>query len=133
VQPVAVDDEFEGFHVVALRHDWSTYDGDPDRWGTSRWTAAGDPVLVWAGAFTGQPLDPQVSVRVAVPDPRADALRLTGELAMPDGRTALDFPTLNGAKIVPLPSRPHGAAAVQLDYLMSGSFARFEVAWLVDG
>lgn len=132
VQPVAVDDEFEGFHVAALRHDWSTYDGDADTWGTSSWTAAGDPVPVWSGAFDGQQIDPHVSVRMAVPDRRADALRLTGELTMPDGRTAADFPTLNGPKVIPLPARPAGGEVVRLDYEMSGSFARFEVTWLVD-
>ncbi len=132
VQPVALDDVFEGFHVVALRHDWSTYDADADMWGTSRWSAAGEPVAVWTGAFDGQPLDPRVSVRLAVPDPRADALRLTGELTMPDGRTAAEFPTLNGPKIVPLPSRPDGAESVQLDYVMSAGFAAFTIRWLVD-
>jgi SAM-dependent methyltransferase len=132
VQPVAADDDFDGFHVVALRHDWSTYDGDPDRWGTSRWTAAGEPVTVWSGAFAGWPLDPHVSVRLAVPDPRADALRLTGELTMPAGRRATDFPTLNGPKVVPLPARPPGADVVQLHYVMSAGFGHFDAVWSVD-
>lgn len=133
VQPVAIDDAFDGFHVVALRHDWSTYDADTDMWGTSRWSAAGDPVAVWTGTFDGRALDPRVSVRVAVSDPRADALRMTGEMTMPDGRTAAEFPTLNGPKIVPLPARPDGAEVVQVDYVMSEGFAAFEAGWLVDG
>ncbi|WP_375425635.1 50S ribosomal protein L11 methyltransferase [uncultured Friedmanniella sp.] len=133
VQPVATDDQFEGFHVVALRHDWSTYDQDPQLWGTSGWTATGDPVAVWSGAFAARPLDPTVSVRLEVPDPRADALRLTGELTMPDGSTAADFPTLNGPKIIPLAPRPPGGEALQLDYRMSGGFAGFTTTWLVDG
>jgi predicted RNA methylase len=130
-QPVVTDDRYDGFEVVALRHDWSHYDRDPEVWG--RWTAepVGERTRIWHGDLTGRPLAPEVSATVPVPaDDRVNGLRLTGEMAMPDGTTAGDFPSLNGPKVVPLPPRPAGAAAVRLDYTMSAGFPGFTAAWV---
>ncbi len=130
-QVVLTDDRYDGFEVVALRHDWSHYGRDPQTWG--RWTYApvGDAVPVWHGDFTGRPLAPEVTARVpVVPDARANGLRLTGELGMPDGTTAGGFPSLNGPKIIPLPERPDAASAVEVRYTMSGGFGGFDARWV---
>jgi SAM-dependent methyltransferase len=130
-QAVLTDDRYDGFEVVALRHDWSHYDRDPEVWGT--WTAepVGRPVAVWHGDLRGQPLAPEVSATLPVPPGAAvNGVRLTGELELPDGSRAADFPSLNGPKTVPLPARPAAAQAVRLDYTMSAGFPGFEARWV---
>jgi protein arginine N-methyltransferase 7 len=130
-QPVLTDDRYDGFEVVALRHDWAHYERDPQTWGTWTYTPAGPAVEIWHGEFGGEPLEPAVSARVPVPpQAAANGLRLTGELGMPDGSRWTDFPSLNGPKIVPLPPRPPGSAAVQVSYTMSAGFPGFEARWV---
>jgi SAM-dependent methyltransferase len=128
-QPVLTDDRFGDFEVVALRHDWSFYDRDPGLWTPSRWQAAGEPRVIWSATFAGTPVPVEVAVELAVPDQRANGLRLTGELGMPDGSTSTEFASLNGPKIVPLPPRPAGAELLAVEYLLSGGFANFTMAW----
>ncbi|MFL6027502.1 MAG: methyltransferase domain-containing protein [Friedmanniella sp.] len=130
-QPVLTDDRYDGFEVVALRHDWSHYLRDPQTWGSWTYQAAGPAVLVWDGRFAGDPVEPTVTARVPVPPGTAvNGLRLTGEMGMPDGGACADFPSLNGPKIVPLPARPEGAAAVRLSYTMSAGFPGFDASWV---
>jgi SAM-dependent methyltransferase len=130
-QPVLTDDRYDGFEVVALRHDWAHYARDPQTWGTWTYAPAGPAVKLWRGDFRGEPVEPVVSARVPVPPGvAANGLRLTGELGMPDGSHWADFPSLNGPKIVPLPPRPAGAAAVQVDYTMSAGFPGFGAGWV---
>jgi len=132
VQPVVTDDRHDGFEIVALRHDWSFYDDQPEVWGTWGWTAAGPVTPVWSGTFAGEPVEPRVDVVVPVddPDPRVNGLRLTGELRMPDGRVCGEFASLNGPKVLPLPTRPAGSRAVTLGYTMAGGLAGLEVGWV---
>ena len=131
-QPVVTDERYDGFEIVALRHDWSYYDDQPEVWGTWGWSAAGPVSPVWSGTFAGQPVEPRVDVVVAVddPDPRVNGLRLTGKLGMPDGRVCGEFASLNGPKVLPLPARPAGSTAVRLAYTMSEGLAGLEVGWL---
>ncbi|GAA1431828.1 hypothetical protein GCM10009616_19830 [Microlunatus lacustris] len=131
VQPVVTDDRHDGFEVVAVRHDWSFYDDQPEVWGTWGWTAAGPVTPIWSGAFAGEPVEPRVDVVVPVddPDPRVNGLRLTGELGMPDGRVCGEFASLNGPKVLPLPTRPVGARALRLGYTMAAGLAGLEVEW----
>jgi predicted RNA methylase len=131
VQPVVTDDRYDGFEVVALRHDWSFYDDQPEVWGTWSSRPAGPVTPVWTGSFDGSVVEPRVDVVVAVddPDPAVNGLRLTGEMRMPDGRVCGEFASLNGPKVVPLPVRPVGTSAVRLGYVMAGGLAGLEVAW----
>jgi len=130
-QPVATQDRYDGFEVVALRHDWPHYAADPQTWGDWPVARVGDPVAVWQGDLTGQPLDPDVRARVPVPaGASVTGLRLTGELGMPDGSRAGEFPSLNGAKVVPLPPRPADATAVELAYQMSAGFGALDARWV---
>lgn len=130
VQPVVTDDEIDGFTVVALRHDWSHYALEPAVWEPAPWRPTGAAVPIWAADFAGEPVPPTVHARLDVPDPETNGLRLTGQMVMPDGRSLGEFPSLNGPKTVPLPSRPAGSTAVELEYRLSGGFAAFEVTWL---
>jgi hypothetical protein len=132
VQPVVTDDRYDGFEVVAVRHDWPFYAGQPEVWGRWPWTPAGPVTPVWTGTFTGERVEPRVDVVVAVddPDPRVNGLRVTGEMAMPDGRVCGEFASLNGPKVLPLPPRPAGASAVRLAYTMAESLAGLEAAWV---
>ncbi|GAA1829387.1 50S ribosomal protein L11 methyltransferase [Microlunatus capsulatus] len=131
-QPVVTDDRYDGFEIVALRHDWPFYADQPDVWGTWAWAPAGPVTPVWTGVFTGEPVEPRVDVVVAVddPNPRVNGLRLTGEMVMPDGRVCGEFASLNGPKVLPLPPRPAGAAAVRLGYTMAGGLAGLDLAWV---
>ena len=130
-QPVLTDDRYDGFEVVALRHDWPHYERDPETWGTWTATPAGPAVEVWHGDFAGEPVDPVVHLRVPVPPGTAvNGLRLTGELGMPDGTRCTEFPSLNGPKIVPLTPRPAGAEAVEVRYTMSAGFRGFQPRWV---
>ena len=133
VQPVATQDEIDGFVVVALRHDWSHYALEPTVWEPAPWRPTGAPAPIWAADFAGEPVAPTVRARVEVPDLATNGLRLTGQMVMPDGRLLGDFPSLNGPKIVPLPTRPPGSTAVQLHYELSGGFRAFELTWLSAG
>ncbi len=130
-QPVVTDDRYDGFEIVALRHDWSFYGDQPETWGTWTSTAAGPALPIWTGAFAGEPLQARVEVVVPVedPDPRVNGLRLTGELAMPDGRVCGEFASLNGPKVLPLPPRPARARAVRLAYTMGAGMAGLEAEW----
>jgi SAM-dependent methyltransferase len=130
-QPVLTDDRYDGFEVVVLRHDWAHYAADPQTWGSWTYAPAGPAVEVWHGDFAGEPLEPEVTARVAVPAGAAvNGLRLTGAMGMPDGRRCADFPSLNGPKIVPLPPRPPGSSAVQVSYVMSAGFPGFQAVWV---
>lgn len=130
-QPVLTDDRYDGFEVVALRHDWSHYERDPEMWGSWTCEPVGSPVAVWHGDLRGAPLAPEVSATLPVPPGAAvNAVRLTGELELPDGSRAGEFPSLNGPKTVPLPARPPGAQAVRLDYTMSAGFPSFSARWV---
>ncbi|SDT08827.1 methyltransferase, FkbM family [Friedmanniella luteola] len=132
VQPVVTENAYDGFEVVALRHDWSFYEGQPEVWGHWPWSPAGPVTPVWTGAFAGEPVEPRVDVVVAVddPDPRVNGLRVTGELEMPDGRVCGEFASLNGPKVLPLPVRPAGSRALRLGYTMAEGLAGLEVAWV---
>jgi hypothetical protein len=132
VQPVVTENRYDGFEIVALRHDWSFYESQPEVWGTWPWAPAGPVTPVWTGAFTGEPVEPHVDVVVAVddPDPRVNGLRVTGELVMPDGRVCGEFASLNGPKVLPLPTRPAASRAVRLGYTMAEGLAGLEIAWV---
>lgn len=130
-QPVVTDEGYDGFEVVAVRHDWSFYAGQPDVWTSWPHTTAGPATPVWRGDFAGAPVEPRVDVTIGVPDPdgRVNGLRLTGELAMPDGRRCGEFASLNGPKVLPLPPRPAGATAITLGYTMGAGMAGLDVGW----
>lgn len=130
-QAVVTDDRYDGFEIVALRHDWSFYADQPEVWGTWTSTPAGPVTPIWTGSFAGQPVPARVDVVVPVddPDPRVNGLRLTGELRMPDGRVLGEFPSLNGPKVLPLPPRPAQGRAVRLGYTMGQGMAGLEVHW----
>lgn len=129
-EPVVTDDRHDGFQLVLLRHDWSYYARNPDVWGTWPVEPVAAPVPIWSATFGQAALEPVVRARIEVPDdPRVNGLRLTGKLAVPDGRALGDFPSLNGPKVVPLPSRPPGTRALEVDYTMSAGFGSFTATW----
>jgi hypothetical protein len=130
-----VDPEFYGFPVAAIRHDWSYYDHGPAAWAPSSFAPTTRPELLWSVSLRGLAIDPQVDVRVAVPDPSGpiDAVRLTGMVALPGSSGFADSPTMNGPKIVPLwpPAGldPADVRAVRLRYTMSGGFGSLDCSW----
>lgn len=120
------DPELYGFTFDLLRHDWSYYDHDPRAWAPSRFTAIGEPHRVWDGALAGQPIDPGVRARLAVPTGAGmiNALRLTGTLDLPGYGPFTESPTLNGPKIIPL-VLAEDTTAVEIGYTMGGGYTTF--------
>ena len=120
------DPELYGFTFDVLRHDWSYYAHDPQAWAPSRFTAVGEPHRIWRGALAGQPIDPDVRVRLPVPAGAGpiNALRLTGTLDLPGYGLFTESPTLNGPKIIPI-ALPGGTDEVDVAYTMGGGYPTF--------
>jgi SAM-dependent methyltransferase len=120
------DPELYGFRFDLLRHDWSYYEHDPGAWAPSRFTPIGEPYRTWDSPLAGERIDPEVRVRLPVPDGAAgiNAVRLTGTMDLPGYGTFADSPTLNGPKIIPI-TPPDGAAEVEVGYTMSGGYTTF--------
>ena len=79
-----------------------------------------------AGSLAGQLIDPDVRVRLPMPEGAEiiNALRLTGTLGLPGYGVFTDSPTLNGPKIIPV-TPPTGAAEVEIGYTMGGGYSTF--------
>jgi len=120
------DPELYGFRFDLLRHDWSYYDHDPAAWAPSRFTPVGDRHPAWRSPLAGERIDPDVRVRLPVPDGGAtiNAVRLTGTMDLPGYGTFADSPTLNGPKIIPI-TPPAGADEVEVGYTMGGGYTTF--------
>ena len=120
------DPELYGFTFDVLRHEWSYYDHDPQAWAPSRFTPVGDRHEVWRGELAGRWIDPEVRVRIPLPDgdDTINALRMTGSLDLPGYGTLVESPTLNGPKIIPV-ALPSGTAAVEIGYTMGGGYTSF--------
>lgn len=123
------DPELYGFTFDVLRHDWSYYDHDPQAWAPSGFAAVGEPHQVWRGVLAGQAIDPDVRVRLPVPEGAGtiNAVRLTGTLDLPGYGVFADSPTLNGPKIIPI-VLPEDAAAADIGYTMGGGYPSFSCA-----
>jgi SAM-dependent methyltransferase len=130
-----VDPHFYGFAVAAIRHDWSFYDHRPAAWMPSSFSPVTQPQLVWSTTLRGRVVEPQVEVRIPVPDTGRpiDAVRITGVVRLPGSATFRDSPTMNGPKIIPLwpPDDPDWSTvtALRLRYTMSGGFGSFDSTW----
>jgi SAM-dependent methyltransferase len=130
-----VDQDFYGFPVAAIRHDWSFYDHRPAAWTPSSFTPVTKPELVWSGRLEGRRIEPEVVVRIPVSRTGRpiDAVRLTGIVDLPGSADFADSPTMNGPKIIPLwpPSDFDWSTltAVHLRYTMSGGFGSFDCSW----
>ena len=120
------DPNLYGFTFDVLRHDWSYYDHDPQAWAPSRFSAVGDRHRAWRGPLAGQPINPDVRVRIPVPEGESEinALRLTGALDLPGYGVFTESPTLNGPKIIPV-TPPLGATEVEVGYTMGGGYSSF--------
>ena len=120
------DPELYGFTFDVLRHEWSYYDHDPQAWAPSRFTPFGDRHEAWRGQLAGRRIDPDVQVRIPLPDGDGtiNAVRLTGSLDLPGYGTLVESPTLNGPKIIPV-SLPLGTAEVEVGYTMGGGYSTF--------
>lgn len=131
-EPVTTTDDFYGFEISTLRHDWAFYDGDPTLWVPSTVTPTGARETIWSGRFVGGVLiDPHVSavLDVELSAGAVNGLRLTGSIELPDGSVLGEFPTLNGPKVVALPTRTD-QRTLQIDYEMSAGFAHLTTGWL---
>jgi SAM-dependent methyltransferase len=120
------DPNLYGFAFDVLRHDWSYYDHDPQAWAPSMFTPIGDRHRAWRGPLAGQLIDPDVRVRIPVPEGEweINALRLTGTLDLPGYGVFTESPTLNGPKIIPI-TPPPGTTAVEVRYTMGGGYSTF--------
>lgn len=120
------DPELYGFTFDVLRHEWSYYDHDPQAWAPSRFTPFGNRHEAWRGQLDGHRIDPDVRVRIPLPDGDGpiNALRLTGSLDLPGYGTFAESPTLNGPKVIPV-SLPPGATEVEVGYTMGGGYSTF--------
>ncbi len=135
VQLVRTDNDFFGFQVEAVRHDWPFYDHDQQAWAASRVMELAPPVPVWSGQLNGEPIDPAVKTIVPATGVgcQLNAIKITGTIELPGFGPFGQSPALNGTKIVPV-SPPAGFDVDQLghleiSYTMSGSFDSFSCAW----
>ena len=120
------DPELYGFTFDVLRHDWSYYEHDPEAWAPSRFTPVGDRHPAWRSPLAGERIDPEVRVRLPLPEGAAtiNALRLTGTMELPGYGTFTESATLNGPKIIPI-TPPAGATTVEVGYTMGGGYSTF--------
>jgi SAM-dependent methyltransferase len=120
------DPELYGFRFDLLRHDWSYYEHDPESWAPSRFTPIGDRHAAWRSPLAGERIDPDVRIRLPVPEggTRINAVRLTGTMDLPGFGTFTHSPSLNGPKIIPI-TPPRGADAVEVGYTMGGGYSTF--------
>lgn len=142
VAPSHTENDFYGFEITAIRHDWSFYDhgqADPDPgptdspWAPSRVTQLAEPVEVWSGRFDGHKIEPGVSVTLTLPfSEQINAVTITGSMELPGYGTFDHSPALNGPKVVPIPPPSDPRAdhdQLQIGYQMSGSFHSFTSSW----
>lgn len=133
---VRIDRNFHGFVIDAVGHEWSFYDDSPQRWGTRAIEPLTQRQPIWTGAFGQDQIEPAVDTVLRFPDglpTDADdvgALRLTGELQLPDGSVHTDFPSLNGPKIVPLDPPPAPTSALRVRYVMAAGLATLQLDWV---
>lgn len=143
VAPSHTDNDFFGFEIVALRHEWSFYDhvqSAPNLgrtapcWAPSRVAQLGEPRPVWTGRFDGHPIEPAVTATLAVPGDidQVNAVTITGTMELPGYGSFDHSPAFNGPKVVPI--APPNASEVDYDHLllsyrMSGSFGTFSASW----
>jgi len=120
------DPELYGFAFDVVRHDWCYYEHDPKAWAPSRFTPVGERHRAWRSPLAGEPIDPDVRVRLPLPEGSAtiNALRLTGTLDLPGYGIFTHSPTLNGPKIIPI-APPPGATEVEVGYTMGGGYSSF--------
>lgn len=127
-----VSPDFYGFSFDLLRHDWSYYGHRPEAWEPSEFSPLGPRQAIWSGRFDGAPVAPEVSAVIAGVE-GANALRLTGELALAGFGPFTESATLNGPKIISLPPAPGAVEPLQINYTMSGSFQSLSAAWGLSG
>ncbi|MFC7625545.1 50S ribosomal protein L11 methyltransferase [Microlunatus sp. GCM10028923] len=133
---VRIDREFHGFVIDAVGHEWSFYDDSPQRWGTRTVEPLTERQAIWSGSFGTDPIEPEVDTLLRFPDDLptgpggVGALRLTGELQLPDGSVHTDFPSLNGPKIIPLDPPPTAASALRVRYVMAAGLSSLRLDWV---
>jgi predicted RNA methylase len=132
VELVHADRTFYGFEIHGERHEWTFY--DDAAWWPVTVQPLTSPVRVWEGRFDTV-LAEDVAVRVRLPVHRAglvNAVRISGEVLLARNAPIGACPSMNGDKVVDVPTRrvQRGHAVLDIRYTMGAGLDSLEVAWV---
>ncbi len=123
VQLVNADNTYYGFQVAAVRHDWPHY-AESDQWAHPPVAVVTPPTEVWSARFdtatSEEPVTFEFTARVDEPT-TVNGLRIAGLEHFGSAGWTGAYPSLNGAKIIPIdPVTIAGSVSVRGGYRLGG-------------
>lgn len=115
LQLVTTDHEYYGFAIAAPKHEWPFYSTGPG-WHATPVQGVGEVVTISRVNFAAGPVDEIVSGSTSLavdPDVLINGVRLAGRVGLSPGRALGPTHSVNGDKVLPIPS-VSGSASVTL-------------------
>jgi phospholipid N-methyltransferase len=129
LQLATTDNSFFGYTILAPKHEWPYYAGDPQQWEALSFEPVSDVERIVECDFTAGPVQPGVdtTVRFRVADgSSANALILSGSARLTEGQTLGACNSFSGDKVLPLPTCS-GEVELRVQYEMGAGLDNLSV------